>query len=271
MCHACIMDAVRASVRAHPTAYEHSAAAAAARRASGAQAARQNLARAAGRVVDLTHAYDASFPTFDGVPGIIMQQVSDVDRDGSNVFRLTIDEHTGTHVDAPLHFTRDGASLSEMDAQQLICPLCIISIAGKAAADANATVSADDVENWMARHGRIPEGACVAMHSGWADRLGDPSFRNTPDGKLAFPGFSKEAAEMLWEVGAVALAVDSLSLDCGRAWQFPAHHAWLGRGGYGIECLANLDQLPPTGATVFVGAPAHRGGSGGPARVLAMI
>ena len=47
------------------------------------------------------------------------------------------------------------------------------------------------------------------------------------------------------------------------------HHTWLPAGRYGIENVANLDLLPVKGATVFVGAPKHRGGTGGPARVMA--
>ena len=271
MCNACLMDAIRASVRAHPTAFEHSAAAADASRGAAANAARENLSRAKGRIVNLTHDYDEHFPTFDGEPGITMQRLSSFERDGSNVFRLTIDEHTGTHVDAPLHFSSNGASLSGLDPQQLVCPLCVISIADKARHDVNATLSADDVENWMMQHGRIPHGACVALDSGWAAKVNDPSFRNTPDGKLAFPGFNRDAADLLMSLGAAAIAVDTLSLDPGNTKEFAVHLAWLGCGRYGVECLANLDQLPATGATIFVGAPSHRGGTGGPARVLAIV
>jgi kynurenine formamidase len=158
MCNACIMESVRASVRAHPTAFERSATAAAAF-AAGALAARENLTRCRGRVIDLTHPYDETFPTFDGPPGFTKKQVATFANDGFNVFRLTIDEHTGTHVDAPLHITADGASLTGLDPQNLICPLCVIDISAKAREDVNATLTAHDVEAWMARHGKIPQGA----------------------------------------------------------------------------------------------------------------
>jgi kynurenine formamidase len=42
-------------------------------------------------------------------------------------------------------------------------------------------------------------------------------------------------------------------------------------GRFGIECLANLDKVPAAGATIVIGAPKHRGGSGGPARIFALI
>ncbi len=271
MCNACLMETVRNSVRAHPTAYERSAASAALALAAGARAARENLSRCTGRVVDLTHTYDSAFPTWDGKPGITMKQVNAFRRDGSNLFHLSIYEHTGTHVDAPLHFSADGASLSELDPQKLLCPLCVIDISAKARDEVNAMVSREDVERWISTHGDIPEGACVAMNSGWGAKAPHESFRNTPDGKLAFPGFSKAATDLLAEIGVAGIAVDTLSLDPGNSTDFAVHYAWLGGGRFGVECVANLDQLPPKGASVFVGAPKHRGGTGGPARILALV
>lgn len=270
MCNACLMESVRASVRAHPTAFERSAATAATALAAGALTARENLARSSGRVVDLTHTYDSDFPTWDGKPGITMRQVKEFGRDMSNLFHLSIYEHTGTHVDAPLHFSADGPSLSELDPQKLLCPLCVIDISAKARDDANAMVTRDDVERWVSTHGEIPQGACFAMHSGWGAKAPHSTFRNTPDGKLAFPGFSKAATDLLAEMGVAGIGVDTLSLDPGNSSDFAVHYAWLGGGRFGIECVANLDQLPATGTTVFVGAPKHRGGTGGPARILAV-
>ena len=271
MCNTCLMESVRASVRTHPTAFERSATAAAQSRAAGAGTARDNLARSAGRVIDLTHVYDDAFPTYDGHPGITMKAINEFGRDRSNLFRLTIFEHTGTHVDAPLHFSADGASLSELDPQKLLCPLCVIDISAKAKDEVNAMVMPEDIERWISVNGAIPEGACFAMHSGWGAKAPGASFRNTTDGKLAFPGFSKAATDLLAELGVAGIAVDTLSLDPGNSTEFAVHYAWLGGGRFGVECVANLDQLPATGATVFVGAPTHRGGTGGPARILAVV
>ena len=157
-----------------------------------------------------------------------------------------------------------------MTLEQLICPLCVIDIAAKAAEDANATVDPEDIEAWISANGAIPAGALVAMQSGWAAKLGDPSFRGTGDA-LAFPGFSKAATDMLMEAGAGAIGVDTLSLDPGNSPDFAVHYSWLPTGRYGIECLAGLDRVPATGATAIVGAPTHKRGTGGPARVFALL
>ena len=70
--------------------------------------------------------------------------------------------------------------------------------------------------------------------------------------------------------GCVGIAVDTLSLDFGKSPDFAVHYAWLPQGRWGLECVAGLDALPAAGATMIVGAPKHRGGSGGPTRVFAL-
>jgi len=86
-----------------------------------------------------------------------------------------------------------------------------------------------------------------------------------------YPGFHGEAAAMLLETGASSIAVDTLSLDHGMSPDFATHYLWLPAGRFGIENIANLDQMPASGATIFIGAPKHKGGTGGPARVMAMV
>ena len=101
--------------------------------------------------------------------------------------------------------------------------------------------------------------------------MGDPSYRNTPDGTLAFPGFSKAATDMLAGLDVACIGVDTLSLDPGNSADIGVHLSWLPGGRFGIENLAGLDQVPASGATVFIGAPKHKAGTGGPARVMAVV
>lgn len=271
MCNACVIEHVKATVHSRRSFFARAAAGGAAALAASMVSAKATLAQSSGKVVDLTHTYDDKFPTFDGKPGITAEKVVDFKKDGYTIYKLTIFEHTGTHIDAPLHFSEAGTSVADLEPQNLVCPLCVVDIKAKAKEDPNAMVTKADIEAWVSANGEIPKGACVAMNSGWAAKLGDPSFRNLPDGSFAFPGFSKEATDMLAEIGAAAIAVDTLSLDPGNSKDFAVHTSWLPGGRYGIENVNNLDQLPAKGATVFVGAPKHRGGTGGPARVMAMI
>jgi kynurenine formamidase len=271
MCNACLIEDVKRSMLSRRSLFAGLAAGGLAAATAGLTTARPALAQAAGRVVDLTHAYDGSFPTFDGQPGILYDMVVDIKASGYQLYKLTIFEHTGTHIDAPLHFSADGTSVADLAPERLVCPLCVIDLTARAAEDANAMVEPADIEAWVSANGAIPAGACVAMNSGWAAKVGSPDYRNTPDGAFAFPGFSKAATDMLAGMDVAAIGVDTLSLDPGNSADFAVHFSWLPGGRYGIENMANLDQMPAAGATVFIGAPKHKGGTGGPARVMAVM
>ncbi len=246
---------------------------AAAAAAIGVGSAPSSLAQGASRVVDMTYVLDDAFPTWSGPPGIKANQKYKFKKDGFNLFTLEVNEHTGTHVDAPLHFSAGGQAVNEIPVENLMGPLCVIDIREKAASNNEAQVTPDDVKAWVAKHGDIPKGACVAMNSGWQAHVSSPKFRGADaKGVQHYPGYHVEAAKMMMEeTGAIAMAVDTLSLDIGSSTTFDTHYAWLPTNRYGIENLANLDKVPAAGATLVVGAPTHRGGSGGPARIMALV
>lgn len=271
MCNACLIESVKSSMLSRRQLFTGAAASGAAAIAAGAIGARPALAQAQGMVVDLTHVLDENFPTFDGKPGIAYEEAVNFEQSGYQLWKLTVFEHSGTHIDAPLHFSADGISVAELAPENLICPLCVIDISAKAGEDANATVEPEDIEAWISANGEIPAGACVAMHSGWAAKVASPEFRTAPDGNFAFPGFGKAATDRLAEMGVAAIGVDTLSLDPGNSADFAVHYSWLPSCRYGIENLANLDRMPAAGATVFVGAPKHARGTGGPARIMAVL
>lgn len=225
------------------------------------------------KVIDLTHTFSETFPTWGGAPGLSREQAFNFKEHGFNLYNLTLNEHAGTHVDAPLHFSADGASIDEVPVGDLVCPLCVMDIAERAADDPDAVLTPEDVKAWIAANGEIPDGACVAMHSGWGPKTNGDGFRNADgDGVMHFPGVHVETAQMLLEeTGANSIGVDTLSIDFGPSQDFVTHYEWLPQGKYAIECLAMLDQVPASGATLVVGAPKFKGGTGGQARIFAMV
>jgi kynurenine formamidase len=273
MCTNSVMDAVKARMLSRRALLRGAGAAGVAAAAASFGPAPAALAQGARQVEDLTHELSEDFPTFFGERQFFVEPKFTFAANGFNLAELRVNEHTGTHVDAPLHFSADGRSVAEIPVASLVAPLCVIDIRAKAEADADAQVTPDELAAWIAAHGAIPDGACVAMLSGWGAKLATPAFRNADEaGKLHFPGFHVEAAQMLLEeTGAVGIAVDTLSLDHGPSADFATHYAWLPANRWGIECVANLDRMPASGATLILGAPKHRGGSGGPARVLALV
>lgn len=275
MCDACVMESVKERMLSRRSLFRGAAAAGAASAlgAAAGPATAETQARVLSKVEDLTHELTEDFPTFFGQQQFFMDKKFDFAKDGFNLYELRVNEHTGTHMDAPLHFSADGRSVAEIPVADLVGPLCIVDIRERAAADADAQLTPDDLKAWIAAHGPIPAGACVAMNSGWSAHVKGPKFRNADaEGKMHFPGFHIEATRMLLEeTEAAGIAVDSLSLDFGASPDFATHYAWLPAGHWGLEAVAGLDRLPAAGATIVVGAPKHKGGTGGPARVLALV
>lgn len=224
-------------------------------------------------VFDLTHTFSPQLPVYPVYKPIQVRPRFSIAKDGFAANEVTFDEHTGTHVDAPAHFVTGGIAGDRIPPAQLIAPLAVIVIADRAAKNPDALITVDDLLTWEKQHGLLPRGALVAMHSGWDARAGSTERFLNQDAKgvMHTPGFSEPAARFLVEQRDISgVGVDTLSLDAGMAQKFVAHLAILGAGKIGVELLANLTRVPPSGATVFIGAMKHEG-TGGPARVLAVV
>ncbi len=178
-------------------------------------------------IEDMTHELHEQFPTYFGAQQLFMEQKFSWNEHKFNLFEMRVNEHTGTHIDAPLHFSENGQSVAEIPVGNLVAPLCVVDIREKAAANADAQVTPEDMKTWIAANGPIPDKACVAMNSGWDAHVNSDKFRNVgSDEKMHVPGFHVEAAKMLVEeTGAVGIAVDTLSLDFGMSGDFATHYA----------------------------------------------
>jgi kynurenine formamidase len=239
-----------------------------------AQAKPVRLANGFRTVYDLTHTFSPQIPVFPAFKPVQIRQRFTIAKDGFFANEITFDEHTGTHLDAPIHFVADRPSADRLSPDRFFAPLAVVSIEARAAKDPDAVVTVDDVMAWERRHGRLPSGAFVAMHSGWDARIGDANrfLNKDAQGTMHAPGFSEEAARFLaQERDIVGAGVDTLSLDVASAQKFVAHLALLGAGKYAVELMANLATVPPAGATLIVGGPKHQGASGGPVRVFAVV
>jgi kynurenine formamidase len=239
---------------------------------AGFFAAQAQASRSFSTVVDLTHTLSPSFPTFFGTPGITIDRRHTLKRDGANVAWWHVLEHAGTHVDAPFHYSDAGATADKIAPEQLVVPLAVVDVAAKAARNADYQMLRQDLAEWEEKHGPLPENACVAMNSGWAQHATSARYAGKNSGTMHFPGIHPQAAEWLISERRIAgLAVDTLSLDHGPSRDFKTHQLWLPSGRWGIENIANLDQVPPAGATIVVGLPKVKDASGGPARIFALI
>lgn len=253
--------------------FRGSAAAGAALTAAASITPQPVLAQAPTRVVDVTHTLTTDFPTYFGEQQFFDEDVFTCAEHAFNLKTLRINEYTGTHFAAPLHFTDGGTAVDEVPVEMLVAPLAIVDIREKADADPDAQVTRDDLTAWIAENGPIPPGAHVAQNAGWHQRLGSPRCRNADDaGAMHFPGFHVEAVQMLLdESEVVGVGVDTLYIDHGLSADFITHCTWLPTNRWALENMANLDQLPAVGAALVLGAPKHEGGTGGPRRLIALL
>lgn len=225
-------------------------------------------------VLDLTHTIREQTPTYDDGENFIARTVATREKHGYFAREICLPEHYGTHLDAPAHMAAGGWTVDEIPAERLARPLVVIDVSAKTEADADYRISVDDFAAWEGVRGYLPEGAVVLVHTGWDQRWHSPqAYRNSDAlGAMHFPGYSVEAAKFLVEArAAIGIGIDTLSVDAGIAVGFPVHHFCAARSVYHLENLANLTAAPAAGAMVIVAPAKLAGGSGAPARVLALV
>ncbi|MFN7929167.1 MAG: cyclase family protein [Blastocatellia bacterium] len=191
--------------------------------------------------------------------------------------RYAASEHGGTHLDAPIHFGEGKQAADEIPVTKLVGPAVVIDIADACAKSADYLLTAEDVTKWESQHGRLPDGSIVLIHTGWGKFWGDKKKYLGTDApgdtaNLHFPGISREASKLLVEQRRIdAIGIDTASIDYGQSKDFIAHQLFYGANIYGLENVANLEKLPPTGATLIALPMKIKGGTGGPARIIAIL
>jgi kynurenine formamidase len=228
------------------------------------------------RVVDLTHPLGTDFPVFElFVRPPVVQQWRNLAEHGFNTNEWRFNEHTGTHIDVPAHAQDGGVTVDQLPLENFIAPLAVVRYAERADRDNATELSVADIEAWERRNGRLPRGAFVAADAGWYRRVSTPNaFLNLDVAAetMSFPGVSPEAADfLLTQRSIVGFGTDTISLDHSRRLFPLVHRMLLTTGRYGLEALANLDQVPDSGATIILGVPKLRGGFGAPVRAMALF
>lgn len=244
------------------------------------------LAEGSARIVDLTHTLDPDFPViilppeFGQCARFRMEEVSAYDHRGPawKWHKLTLNEHTGTHFDAPSHWVSGkdvpNGDVDEIDPSVFVGPVVVIDCSAGAAEDDDFELTPDVILAWEAEYGEIPADAWVLMRTDWSKRSGAQYLNMAEDGPHS-PGPTPDAIRLLLERDIRGFGTETVGTDAGQGSHYvppyPAHYLLHGAGKFGLQCLCNLDQLPAIGALLIAPPLKIKGGTGSPTRVLAMV
>jgi kynurenine formamidase len=234
-------------------------------------------------IVDLTTPLQDSTPIlqlpepFANTTAFRLEEISRYDDRGPAWYWNDIHtgEHTGTHLDAPVHWVsgKDGYDVSQVPLRTLIAPAAVIDMTAEVGGDPDFLLQIDHVTAWEKEHGPLPDQGWLLYRTGWESRGEDAAgFLNGSH----TPGVSAECARWLAQESPLAgFGVETVGTDAGAAAgfdpPFPCHNMLLGANKWGLTSLRNLGRLPATGSVLIVCPLPIVGGSGSPARVLALV
>jgi kynurenine formamidase len=239
------------------------------------------------RVVDLTQPLSPQTPLlplptqFNNTPAFKIWELSHYDERGPAWYwnGFETGEHTGTHFDAPVHWVSGkdlpNNTVDRIPPRKFVGPACVIDISAEVTRNPNYLLTPERIGQWEKQHGRIPAGAWVLLRTDWSKRMDAKEYINLKENGPHTPGLAKESSALLAEErNVLGVGVETVGTDAGQAATFdppfPNHYLMHGSGKFGLASLANLDQLPPTGAIVIAAPLKIVGGSGSPLRVIAI-
>lgn len=234
-----------------------------------------------GRVVDLTHPFNEQTVYWPTARMFEKTEVFKGQTDAGffySAYNFSAAEHGGTHMDSPIHFAFGANTADQVPVSQLIGPGFVIDVSAQVLQNVDYRVTAIDILEFEAEHGRIPKNAIVLINTGRAGLYPDrEAYMGTaergseavPD--LHFPGLSVDGAKLLVFRGIGAVGLDTPSIDYGQSTDFATHVELMTNNIPAFENVADMSELPPTGTTIIALPMKIEGGSGGPLRIVAHI
>lgn len=218
-------------------------------------------------LLDLSHTLESDQPNFATHTKFFRMMWNRLEfGDRSAHAQIIMGEHSGTHVDAPIHFYQEGESIDTLDLEHFTgLGRCVnATFVGP-----DQTLSAADLLRNEETEGVINQGEIVLIHYGF-DRFWQKGSEARAY-RTAWPGLSEEAAIFLVERGIKAVGTDAISIDTSKDQAIFAHQRLLGAGVVIYENLTRLEFLVGRRFR-FWGMPLRiGGGTGSPVRAFAEI
>lgn len=242
-------------------------------------AARAKWQFPAGRLVDLTYAYDDKTLFWPTAKPFKWEKDAWGTAAGGYWYAsasFALSEHGGTHLDSPIHFGEGKLASDELPLGSLMAPAVVVDITAESEKEPSYRLTGADLTAWEKRFGRIPTGSIVLVRTGWGRRWPDRKKYLGSDvegdaSHLVFPGISEEAARFLVERKVGGVGIDTASLDHGPSKEFIAHRILNAANLFGLENVAHLELVPFTGSTLIALPMKIHGGTGGPVRIVAIL
>ncbi len=212
-------------------------------------------------IADLTMTVSSNMDAFPGSPSPQFIRWADMKKDGYNMELVFMSSHTGTHMDAPLHFSKNGASIDAISPSRLICDASVIRVKSKA----NSVIKKRDIVTFESKYGTLASEQAVIFATDWSTKIGHRQgyFERNP-------GISKDAAAHLILRKVSIVGIDSPSIDVGNAHSYPAHRLLCGAAIPIVENLVNLDSIMDAKFVLVVMPIKLRGATGSPVRAMAL-
>ena len=213
------------------------------------------------KVIDLTLTVSEKIPTFPGSPKPHFIEWETIPKNGYNLELLFLSTHTGTHIDAPFHFVKNGKKIHEIKPERLVNEAILIRI-GK---NSNRSISKTDIQNFEQKNGRIENGSTVIFHTGWQKNL-NKEFYFTKN-----PGLSVSAAKYLVSKKINMVGIASPSIDLGTDSKFSVHHILAKNNILIVENLANLNKIKSNNFHLITSPLKLKNATGSPIRAFGFV
>jgi kynurenine formamidase len=217
-------------------------------------------------VIDLTREISPTVKVFPGSPQPLFIRWSKFDIHGYDSEVMFMSTHTGTHMDAPCHFTQNGKSIDQIDVKRFINRRSMVLRIEK---KSNELITRQDI---LECRTSIEENDTIIFDTGWEMHYYKKDEEKIEDCVMANPGLAPDASQYLVDNKVNAVATDCPSIDVGIDSNFTSHKILLSNDVLVVENLSNLEKLRWEGRFAFIIAPLKlTGATGSPVRAIAII